>query len=85
MEVIIDLLRQRPADPRHPRQVFHAGTANLLQPAELLIQLLTALCADARDLLQRGFTPSFFTPAAMTCNSKAMRFIAHLQDEDDLE
>ena len=63
VEEIMDRLRHRPIDSRHPLQVQHAGLGHAAGRAEMVEQRALALGADPRDLVQHR-SPDVARPLA---------------------
>ena len=81
MEVIVDSLRERPADAMHLGQIRHACLTDALQPTELPEQGAPALGAQAIDGFQGRCHPGRRPALAMPGNGEAVGLVPDLLDE----
>src|SRR5712671_1142381 len=81
VQMLVDALRERTADPFHLRDLVDRRGLHAAQAAEMLDQRLAPLRADAGDLVEHGSGARFAAPRAMTDDGEAVRLVTDRLDE----
>lgn len=81
MEVIVDSLRERPADAMHLGEIRYPCLTDALQPTELPEQGAPALGAEAIDGLQGRRHPGLRPALAVSGNGEAVGLVPDLLDK----
>src|ERR1700692_2972769 len=77
MEVFIDHLGEFSPEAANLDEIIDAGTENSLEAAEFFQQLSPLHRTQARNGFENRLAVTFGALFAMTCNCKAMCFVAH--------
>src|SRR5688572_25812689 len=81
MQVIINVSRERSADPCDFLYVRHSRAHDLLEAAKVLEQRAALRGAEPRYRLQHGFVVASRPFAPMAGNGEAMRLVANALDQ----
>ena len=81
VEEVMDRLRHRPVDPRHPFQVQQPGLGHAAGRAEMVEQRALALGADAGDLIEHRAADVARPLAAMGLDREPVRLVAQPLDK----
>src|SRR6185312_7859392 len=76
MEMLIDALRDRLADPLHPLQIGEPGPGDAARRSEMMQQRLLAPGADAGDLVKRRAADRLGAARAMRADGEAVGLVA---------
>jgi hypothetical protein len=81
MKLIVYRFGQRATNPVHFDEIVDAGTGDTLEPSELAQQFSPLLGAESRNLFEWRPTPRPGPPLAVSRDSKPMRLVSHLLDQ----
>src|SRR5712671_6592546 len=81
VQMLVDALGERAADPPHFRDIVHRRGLHAAQSAKVLDQRLAALRADAGNLVEHRGSARLSAPSSMADDGKAVRLVADRLDE----